>query len=78
MRGQALFHAASITLQLFLPKHVSEGEARAGQVERGAGKVRVLGLRNCDVKVLSATVNAALRPVLERVAPPCQWGFVPG
>eukprot|EP00959_Pyramimonas_sp_CCMP1952_P133983 2802624-Pyramimonas_sp.AAC.1 len=78
MCGQALFDSASATLQVFLPKNVSEDEAQAGQVSRGADKVRVLGLRNCDVKVLSATMNAALRPVLERIAPPCQRGLVPG
>ncbi|CAK0850757.1 unnamed protein product, partial [Prorocentrum cordatum] len=78
MSGQALFDSASTTPQVFLPKNVTEDEAQAGQVARGADKVRVLGLRNCDVKVLSATMNAALRPVLERIAPPCQRGFVPG
>eukprot|EP00959_Pyramimonas_sp_CCMP1952_P358455 7505401-Pyramimonas_sp.AAC.1 len=70
MRGQALFDSASITLQVYLPKSVSEDEAQAGQVSMGADKVRVLGLRNCDVKVLSASMNAALRPILEHVAPP--------
>eukprot|EP00959_Pyramimonas_sp_CCMP1952_P108701 2272938-Pyramimonas_sp.AAC.1 len=78
MRGQASFDSASITPQVFLPKSVSEDGAQAGQVERGADKARAPGLRNCDVKVLSATMNAALRPILERVAPPCQRGFVPG
>eukprot|EP00959_Pyramimonas_sp_CCMP1952_P066019 1378504-Pyramimonas_sp.AAC.1 len=70
MRGQALFDSASTTLQVFLPKNAPEDEAQAGQVARGADKVRALGLRNCDAKVLSATMNAALRPVLERIAPP--------
>ncbi|CAK0788059.1 unnamed protein product [Prorocentrum cordatum] len=78
MSGQALFDSASTTLQVFLPKNVTEDEAQVGQVARGADKVRVLSLRNCDVKVLSATMNAALRPILARVAPPCQRGFVPG
>eukprot|EP00959_Pyramimonas_sp_CCMP1952_P334665 7008235-Pyramimonas_sp.AAC.1 len=78
MSGQALFDSASTTLQVFLPKNVTEDEAQVGQVARGADKVRVLGLRNCDVKVLSATMNAALRPILARVAPPSQRGFVPG
>ncbi|CAK0846616.1 unnamed protein product, partial [Prorocentrum cordatum] len=78
LSGQGLFANASDTIQIFLPKNVTDLELRDGSCSRSPDKVRVLGLRNCDLKLISSTVNRAIRPALVALAPPCQRGFIPG
>eukprot|EP00959_Pyramimonas_sp_CCMP1952_P124561 2604600-Pyramimonas_sp.AAC.1 len=55
-----------------------DDELRDRACIRSPDKVRVLGLWNCDLKIISAVVNHATRPALQALAPPCQRGFVPG
>eukprot|EP00959_Pyramimonas_sp_CCMP1952_P006659 138964-Pyramimonas_sp.AAC.1 len=76
--GQALFDCSSITIQAFLPKLVTDAELRDGECTRSPDKVRVLGLRNTDVKLLSSVMNRALQPLIHHIVPPCQRGFVGG
>eukprot|EP00959_Pyramimonas_sp_CCMP1952_P443305 9281011-Pyramimonas_sp.AAC.1 len=78
MSGQRLFLEFNTTIQAFLPKAVTDNELRGGSCTRTPDKLRVLGLRNTDVKIMSAVVNRALRPVVARVVPQAQRGFVPG
>ncbi|CAK0857630.1 unnamed protein product, partial [Prorocentrum cordatum] len=62
-------------------RHPPSFQAWVDQVQTEAAesaKVRVLGLRNCDLKLISSTVNRAIRPALVSLAPPCQRGFIPG
>ncbi|CAK0822839.1 unnamed protein product, partial [Prorocentrum cordatum] len=77
-KGQELFANTSDTIQIFLPKNVTDLELRDASCSRSPDKVRVLGLRNCDLKLISSTVNRAIRPALISLAPPCQRGFIPG
>ena len=43
---------------------------------RAAEKIRVLGLRNTDLKILTSVVNRSLRGVVDEVVPSSQRGFV--
>ncbi|CAK0813889.1 unnamed protein product, partial [Prorocentrum cordatum] len=69
---------AAASAKIFLPKNVTDLELRDASCSRSPDKVRVLGLRNCDLKLISSTVNRAIRPALVSLAPPCQRGFIPG
>ncbi|CAK0894693.1 unnamed protein product, partial [Prorocentrum cordatum] len=76
--GGALFDAASVTLQAFLPKGSEEEDEASGGCARSADKIRVLGLRNTDLKIMTSVVNRSLRKVVEEVVPCSQRGFVVG
>eukprot|EP00959_Pyramimonas_sp_CCMP1952_P277967 5810532-Pyramimonas_sp.AAC.1 len=55
LKGQELFANTSDTIQIFLPKNVTDLELRDASCSRSPDKVRVLGLRNCDLKLISST-----------------------
>ncbi|CAK0820581.1 unnamed protein product, partial [Prorocentrum cordatum] len=78
LKGQELFACSWDTVQIFPPKNVTDAELADRACIRSPDKVRVLGLRNCDLKIISAAVNHATRPALQALAPLCQRGFVPG
>eukprot|EP00959_Pyramimonas_sp_CCMP1952_P423398 8869419-Pyramimonas_sp.AAC.1 len=72
MSGQRLFLESNTTIQALLPKAITEHEMREGTCTRAPDKIRVLGLRNTDVKIMPAVMNRALRPVVAHVAPQAQ------
>eukprot|EP00959_Pyramimonas_sp_CCMP1952_P051560 1077276-Pyramimonas_sp.AAC.1 len=43
-------------------RNVTDNELHSGDCERAPDKVRVFGLRNCAIKLISATMNRAVRP----------------
>eukprot|EP00959_Pyramimonas_sp_CCMP1952_P145109 3038297-Pyramimonas_sp.AAC.1 len=55
--GSSFFDAASTAIQAFPPKKIDDDELQSGSCSRSPNEVRVLGLRNCDVNVLSATMT---------------------
>ncbi|CAK0810355.1 unnamed protein product, partial [Prorocentrum cordatum] len=77
-QGQSLFASASVTLQAFLPKGADDSDLPSGVCSRSPDKIRVLGLRNTDVKILSSVMNRVLEPVVQAVAPASQRGFIRG
>eukprot|EP00959_Pyramimonas_sp_CCMP1952_P107976 2257674-Pyramimonas_sp.AAC.1 len=78
MSGYSIPVAESVTLQAFLPKGESSADAREGDCDREASSVRVLGLRNTSIKLLTATMNIAIRKPLDRFVPRDQRGFMKG
>ncbi|CAK0878162.1 unnamed protein product [Prorocentrum cordatum] len=73
-----LFASSGGAIQIVLPKNVTDDELRDRACIPFPDKVRVSGLRNCDLKIISAVVNHAARPALQAMAPQCQRGSVPG
>eukprot|EP00959_Pyramimonas_sp_CCMP1952_P275484 5758204-Pyramimonas_sp.AAC.1 len=71
MDGQTLFQAAGATLQAF-----STDDERG--VVRSPDTARTLGLRNTDMKVISATLNAAFSPIAQQTTSKTQRGFIAG
>eukprot|EP00959_Pyramimonas_sp_CCMP1952_P193440 4045373-Pyramimonas_sp.AAC.1 len=63
LRGQSLFDAASATLQAYLPEGSEREDLASGGCIRTADRIRVLGLRNTDLNILTSAVNQSLRGV---------------
>ncbi|CAK0803237.1 unnamed protein product, partial [Prorocentrum cordatum] len=64
-QGQQLFASASVTLQAFPPKGSDPDDPPSGTCSRAPDKIRVLGLRNTDVKILSSVMNRIMEPVVQ-------------
>eukprot|EP00959_Pyramimonas_sp_CCMP1952_P374590 7845039-Pyramimonas_sp.AAC.1 len=78
MDGQTLFPSAGATLQAFLPEGCHAGDDDERGVVRSPDSVRTLGLRNIDMKVISATLNVAFWPIVQQTTSRTQRGFIAG
>eukprot|EP00959_Pyramimonas_sp_CCMP1952_P328066 6867937-Pyramimonas_sp.AAC.1 len=61
-----------VTLQAVLPKGPGASGTAGGACERYRDRVRVLGLRDTDTKILSSVVNVILKLVVDFVVPASQ------
>eukprot|EP00959_Pyramimonas_sp_CCMP1952_P159850 3343387-Pyramimonas_sp.AAC.1 len=78
MDGQLLFSHMGDTLQAFLPKGCQVGDDDSSGVSRTPDTVRTLGLRNADMKIISATFNHAIAPIIQMTTSSAQRGFIAG
>ena len=67
---------SNATVQAFLPKGDEPEDSEHSGCHRDPSKVRVLGLRNTSLKIISSTMNAATATVAAEVVPASQRGFV--
>ncbi|CAK0898651.1 unnamed protein product, partial [Prorocentrum cordatum] len=64
------------TVQAFLPKGEEPEDSEHNGCHRDPSKVRVLGLRNTSLKIISSAMNAATAMVAADVVPASQGGFI--
>eukprot|EP00959_Pyramimonas_sp_CCMP1952_P436632 9143056-Pyramimonas_sp.AAC.1 len=76
--GRALFPSAGSTLQELLPEGCRAGDDDVRGVVRAADAERTLGLRNTDVKVISATLNTAFSAMVRQTISSAQRGLTAG
>eukprot|EP00959_Pyramimonas_sp_CCMP1952_P030434 637888-Pyramimonas_sp.AAC.1 len=69
--------ATDAGINVWLPKGEEIEDSLATGCTRSPGAVRVLGLRNTDIKVIAATVNIQFSKLLMYWAPRSQRGFIP-
>eukprot|EP00959_Pyramimonas_sp_CCMP1952_P069256 1445450-Pyramimonas_sp.AAC.1 len=77
MQGQSLFESSNGTLQVWLPKGEEVDSPLASGCARSPSAVRVLGLRNTDIKLTTPAVNIQFSKLLMDWAPRSQRGCIP-
>ncbi|CAK0909503.1 unnamed protein product, partial [Prorocentrum cordatum] len=62
----------------FLPKGCKVGDDDCKGVIRAPDTARALGLRDTDMKIISATFNMAIAPIIQMTTSSAQSGFIAG
>ncbi|CAK0800876.1 unnamed protein product, partial [Prorocentrum cordatum] len=76
LNGGILPDEVNATVQAFLPKGEEPEDSEHNGCHRDPSKVRVLGLRNTSLKIISSAMNAATATVAADVVPASQRGFI--